>query len=471
MTPASSSPRDPSDSAGVDHVLHIRNTSPEFALPEEERPHRRHRHSHSAAHSPTYVQPNQIIPPPLHPSSRSHRHTQSHQHGSATPPQLFVPPQPPVHPSRSSTYLDHSKYIPITQNASVDTLPPYEYDEHVAGQSEAHGYPVEKTGAHHALDAKNGRTEQTPPTSLVPSDALTSSPTEAGFSSDGQDVPHTPADSVQTLPADASSPLMVGTSQQHVPQELLSGVSMGFGVPSITGSRQPMPEPLPNVISLPYEHSPFHIRGLNWRSLLKLMARLSNTRIEPSVDAIAKVKTGMRLRVVVSFVKVHHSSPSWNTVLYMTIDRPVPNGPSASKFRNGDTCVLPYSYLLSAPPAVLRDGADAAMSKFYTIPSTPGNLYPLLPITFPDLAMYLASALDVSRNGVNDGQNYHGLNRLAKAVDTLYPEERRRISDDDRVGMRQKLKNLVGFGSKSSRDVNAETYDLVTPFVPDDFGR
>ena len=38
-------------------------------------------------------------------------------------------------------------------------------------------------------------------------------------------------------------------------------------------------------------------------------------------------------------------------------------------------------------------------------------------------------------------------------------------------GMRRRLKNLVGIGSKPSRGRNEEMYELVTPFVPDEFGR
>ncbi|CCL99434.1 uncharacterized protein FIBRA_01452 [Fibroporia radiculosa] len=268
------------------------------------------------------------------------------------------------------------------------------------------------------------------------------------------------------LPAEASE-----AGSPRIPEELLQGVAMGFGAAPISASREPMKGTVPNLISLPYKkHKPFYIRGLNWRTLLKLMARMSAARVEPSIEAIAKVKSEMRLRVVVSFVKVHSKSPDWNTILYMTIDRPVPVTQAAWKYRSGDANTLPWSYTLSSPLPMLRDGADTPLSRYYTIPNTPGNLYPILPIGFPDLAAYLATALDVSRNGAYDTAFYPGLRRLGKIVDSLYPEDSSGMNDEDKPGMRQKMKNLVGLG-KSSRDRNAETYDLVTPFVPDDYGR
>ncbi|KAH9938257.1 uncharacterized protein B0H18DRAFT_1080994 [Fomitopsis serialis] len=246
---------------------------------------------------------------------------------------------------------------------------------------------------------------------------------------------------------------------------------MGFGTAPIVLTAAPFKGSIPTLISLPNaDKPPFYIQAPNWRSLLKFMARLPATRVEPSIEVLKKLKGEARLRIVISFVKVHSTSSAWLTAVYMSIDVPVPvNTPNAVRFRNGDSSVLPWSYTICSPPAVLRDGADAPISKFYTIPSVPGNLYPTLPTTFPDLAMYLASALELSRNGPPEG--YPGLRRLSKIVDTLYPEDRSEMEADEKPGMRQKFKNFVGLGSKPQRSRNAEMYDLVTPFVPDDYGR
>lgn len=66
-----------------------------------------------------------------------------------------------------------------------------------------------------------------------------------------------------------------------------------------------MQGPIPNVVALPYgKCPPFHVKAPSWKDLLKLMARLSGTRLEPTIEAMAVVKTDMKIRVVVNFVKV-----------------------------------------------------------------------------------------------------------------------------------------------------------------------
>lgn len=68
--------------------------------------------------------------------------------------------------------------------------------------------------------------------------------------------------------------------------------------------------PLPNIIALPYgKCPPMHVQARSWRQLLKLMAKLSATQIEPSTEAIAATKGELKLRTVVQFFKVRH--PSW----------------------------------------------------------------------------------------------------------------------------------------------------------------
>ena len=155
----------------------------------------------------------------------------------------------------------------------------------------------------------------------------------------------------------------------------------------------------------------------------------------------------------------------------MTIDHPIPpSAPAGWRYRNGDTSTLPWSYTLAQQPPFLRDGADAPLSKFYTIPVNQDTPFPTLPISFPNLATYLASALENSRDAMHDSSS--GLRRLAKYIDQFYPSDRAGLDDaPERSGMRQRLKNLVGIGSRPQRDRNAEMFELVTPFVPDDFGR
>lgn len=80
---------------------------------------------------------------------------------------------------------------------------------------------------------------------------------------------------------------------------------MGFTPPVITQKLTPMQGPMPNVVALPYgRFPPLHIKARSWRSMVQLMARLSDTQVEPSIEAQALVKTAMHLRVVVNFLKV-----------------------------------------------------------------------------------------------------------------------------------------------------------------------
>ena len=80
---------------------------------------------------------------------------------------------------------------------------------------------------------------------------------------------------------------------------------IGFGPPVMTAVLSPMQGPIPNVVGLPYGRAPpLHFKAPNWHDMLKLMARMSGTRLEATVEAMAVVKTAMQLRVVVNFVKV-----------------------------------------------------------------------------------------------------------------------------------------------------------------------
>ncbi|KAJ6515732.1 hypothetical protein C8R45DRAFT_810067 [Mycena sanguinolenta] len=262
---------------------------------------------------------------------------------------------------------------------------------------------------------------------------------------------------------------------QFLDPDLVRGVSMAFVPPTITPELVPMPGPLPSIVSLPYGRCPpLHLQAPTWRHLLKLMARLSATRIEPAVEALAVSRSSqMHLRTVVQFVRMHHASQDWRTILWFTIDHPVPpHLPNSRKFTNGDVDVLPWSYTLSNPPALLRDGSDSPLSKFYTIPSTAAVPYPSLPISFPNMAMYLQAALEESRKYLGDGSS--GMRKLAKMVELCYPQMAEPAEDDEersRVG--GLFKKVIGRGgrkdkSKKGGGGNLDTYELVTPFVLDE---
>jgi hypothetical protein len=110
---------------------------------------------------------------------------------------------------------------------------------------------------------------------------------------------------------------------------------------------------------------------------------------------------------------------------------------------------------------------------YYTIPATQKTPLPKLPITMPSMAMYLASALEDSRRAPGDTMS--GLRRLAKMVDDFYPNEQESAEtgeEERRKGGRAFIGRLMGRTSRPQRERgrNADVYDLVTPFIPDEWG-
>ncbi|KAG6854868.1 hypothetical protein C0991_012058 [Blastosporella zonata] len=248
-----------------------------------------------------------------------------------------------------------------------------------------------------------------------------------------------------------------------VNKELLNGVSVGFMAPKISSQLGPMMEEMPPIISLPYGKArPLHLLGPSWRHLLKLMASLSGTRMEASLEAMAATKTAPKLRTIIQFIKPYHASPIWRTIFYFTIDYPSLQPQARHRSVND----LPYSYSLAGVPTLLRDASDTAVSKAYTIPATDLLPLPTLPITFPDLAMYMQAALDMSRRYLNDSHSDY--RKLAKMITTCYPDDDVPHDPSERRGLFQRV---MGRSNKAPRrGGNEDTYELVTPFVPDEWG-
>ncbi|PPQ77374.1 hypothetical protein CVT25_010956 [Psilocybe cyanescens] len=263
---------------------------------------------------------------------------------------------------------------------------------------------------------------------------------------------------------------------QFLDRELLVGVTIGFKPPAISTRLLPMQDPMPNIISIPYSRCPpLHFQAPDWRHLLRLMARLSGTRIEPTVEAMAVTRADLRLRTVVQFIKPNPSSTEWRTILWFTVDHPVPpNAPGAARYTAGNPNLLPWSYSLSPIPMLLRDAADTQISKSFTIPESETVPLPNLPITFPNLALYLQAALDDSRQYSHDPLS---LGKLGKMVQTCYPSAEQEHPEFDGPGkstVGHLFKRVMGRGNKDKKKGkatnNEETYQLVTPFVPDEWG-
>lgn len=253
------------------------------------------------------------------------------------------------------------------------------------------------------------------------------------------------------------------------------GVSIGFKPPMLSARLQPMEAEIPNIISLPGgKGPPLHFHSPSWRNMLKLMARMSSTKLEPTVNAMANSKTELKLRTVIQFVKPSQTTTEWRTILWFKIDVPVPpNLPNAQRFQN-NTTMLPFTFTLTTLPLLLKNAGDGPISKMYTVPSSESLPFPTLPITFSTLALYLQAVLDFSRESKDDA----GIRKLAKMVDACYPKPKAGERDEgsmeapDRRGVGDLFKRVIGRnkGKGKGKTNNADMYELITPFVPDEWG-
>ncbi|PFH51408.1 hypothetical protein AMATHDRAFT_142541, partial [Amanita thiersii Skay4041] len=246
-------------------------------------------------------------------------------------------------------------------------------------------------------------------------------------------------------------------------------IAIGFDGPMLSTQLPVMQDAMPSIISLPYGRSlPLHIQAPNWRHMLKLMARLPGTTIQPTIEAMSISKAQFQLRTVVQLVKPHLVSTEWRVILWFTIEHPVPPDVTGNARYTNDVNVLPWSYTFSPAPVLLRDGPDTSLSKRYTIPACPTVPFPTLPITFPDLAMYLHASLEVSRRYLNDSSS--GMRKLAKMIDSCYPHtDSGSVGEPERRSMGDLFKRVMGRNNRR-RGGNEDTYDLVTPFVADEWG-
>jgi hypothetical protein len=193
----------------------------------------------------------------------------------------------------------------------------------------------------------------------------------------------------------------------------------------------------------------------------------SNYRAVHSCKFTLESSFAMRLNYGPQF---HPSSPDWRTILWFSIDYPPP--PTAPKHAIGDVNTLPWSYTFSSVPDILREGAETPLSKYYTIPSTEPVPFPSLPISFPNLAMYLTAALEHSRSAINDSSS-NGVRKLSRMIDQCYPSAFDEPRSPEKKSFGGRLKTFIGVGAKNvnkPRGLNEDTYDLVTPFVADEWG-
>ena len=181
---------------------------------------------------------------------------------------------------------------------------------------------------------------------------------------------------------------------------------------------------LPNIILLPHDRQsqPLHIRAPSWSALLRLLAQSSTSRLETTSAKYFKLRTVVqftRVSEVVSALTTLLYAPQltsrrdFDAILWFSIDQPVlPNIPDGVHDSSNPN-ILPWSYTQSSIPA-LPD--HHRYFKPCTIPATDNLPYPTLPITFPDVALYLQAALEESEQDIYDDTGGKRLAQLVRQV-------------------------------------------------------
>ena len=96
--------------------------------------------------------------------------------------------------------------------------------------------------------------------------------------------------------------------------------AISFESPIMSDKLKPMETAIPNIVSLPYGRCPpLHIQAPSWKHILKLLARMSRTRFEPTVQAQAVTKSALKLRTVIQFVKVREAMRLFCNTMLMSV--------------------------------------------------------------------------------------------------------------------------------------------------------
>jgi len=275
--------------------------------------------------------------------------------------------------------------------------------------------------------------------------------------------------------------------------DILKGVAYGFNPPSIrrtppSASGFPPCPPFPEVITFGQADRqapcppPLHIMATSWKHLVSVLAMQDQTRLEADLTSIAHNKERDQcLRVVIQFVKLPYTANIWHTVIHLTLDEPLPLlVPNAHSFTNGDTTVLPYSYTQLPPSSPHKHFLTPSpnTSEIYVVPLSAGSPFPILPITLPNLALYLQSAMNdsIARKVQSDLTN--SMRRLARFVGSFYPEEGQSDAGEG-IGSSSGGRVTDVFGGilgrvvgRRRREDERETVDysvIVTPFRVDQY--
>ena len=199
---------------------------------------------------------------------------------------------------------------------------------------------------------------------------------------------------------------------------------------------------------------------------------------------------------------------SWRTILYLSVDNPLPlNTPRPWRFTNIDTGRLPYKFPVPATAAGLASSSSLNLGSSITSAATLTNspdapMYAFaaphaeLPVSMPNVARFLmeklvearaamtgsgacfrlltprvlTSALELTAFKYVTGSDAQSIRRLAKILDTCYPEQKaERAPGQRRAALKAMIMGNRGKAKKNEPE-NDQVYQLVTPFRMDDWG-
>ncbi|KAG8943626.1 hypothetical protein FRC03_002418 [Tulasnella sp. 419] len=286
----------------------------------------------------------------------------------------------------------------------------------------------------------------------------------------------------------------------------MENVSFGHFAPELTQHLLPTPSGFPSKIVLHPEQA-YHIRAPSWKGLLRLLAALGDTTLEPSPEAFDKIQipshqTSLNLRIILHFHKNKYG-PDWTVIVWLDLDRGLPNI-ETYKYTRGDTTMLPFNHrvpewtLGNAGQLAINSTGDITSSMtsiFYVLP----NPFAGLPMPVSNLAAVLTTALMDSKKAMhlptsNNGAGSNAASpfdpiasqrRLYKAVEKCFPQGKKgKVTagviegKEEEVkivgkkgGMTRWMSNVVGVVTrpkevKGGQHGNDDTYvELITPYT------
>ncbi|KAH7107877.1 hypothetical protein BKA62DRAFT_650189 [Auriculariales sp. MPI-PUGE-AT-0066] len=394
------------------------------------------------------------------------------------PPGPPGPPPPTEDPTASSSTSrppshSYSGSRPSSHMASGSSTPDRHHMHHRASEPGPATFPTTTPPARHPLPHSHSMP-------AFPTEVNLGPPSDDPDQQVGRRVAQVPAGR-EKMRMSAVIPTTSGSNPLRMPGDrgTMDNIAFGFS-PPVMAYRLPATPPMPDVIALASSPSPaFHMQAPSWMSMLKALAHMSDTKLEATPRTLEKLGgTPAYLRCVVQFVKAPLAESSWRTILYMSVDNPLPlNTPRPWRFTGTDTSRLPYKFPVPAANAANESSLNLASSttsamKLINSPDAPLYVFAAphaeLPMSMPNVARFLVDKLAEARAATSGGSDAQSIRRLDKILNSCYPELK---AEKAPASKREALKRMFGGGkTKKLEPENNQMYQLVTPFRMDDWG-